>query len=655
MKTAIRNVSSHETGRRDALDDGFADWNVVAHETTSTVSMIIEPQLHTDVAEPATSPMALSHESVRTQSLYLGSGADATFARVHLPASTSASGVGVLISPPFGWHEICTYRARRTWADALARSGYAALRVDFPSTGDSGGAPQDGNRVDAWAEALDEAARWLRTELGCVHVVALGLGFGGLMAWRAAAAGAPIDDFILWGVPRRGARLLRELDAAAKLVIEPELEFSGISPEQRPDVGVFLPDGGVLEEGGQLITRETAAELSSIDLAGLRLGRPEHRRVLVFERPGLKGDTELVAMIRASGIDVSTSSGEGWAPMMSSVQLSVTPHDAIRSSLTWLDDAVFLPEAARPMAEPVASSTSIDLVEASVTIRERPVEYELPSGTVRGVLAEPVGCPDSGLCAVFFNGGIDRRIGPNRMWVETARRWAASGSASLRVDTLGVGDADGDAPGGDDVEYHYAPGHVARTVELLDALQVDRPSDQFVIVGFCSGAYRALHTALVDRRVAGVFAISLAFFFKGWWTTHFRDTWVIDTSVHADDSPGKARARSWLGRLPVLPFLQMLGSALRNVRPDRTDRALDHLAESDTELLLMFKPRAKEYADLVASRRLGRLRSMGNVTLERIPSGDIRCRPLASQQVVSASLDRALERARQRAARRRRP
>ena len=45
---------------------------------------------------------------------------------------------------------------------------------------------------------------------------------------------------------------------------------------------------------------------------------------------------------------------------------------------------------------------------------------------------------------MLLNSGAVRRIGPQRMWVEAARRWAALGVPTLRFDVVGVGDSDGD-------------------------------------------------------------------------------------------------------------------------------------------------------------------------------------------------------------------
>lgn len=49
----------------------------------------------------------------------------------------------VLLCPPFGWEDVYSYRARRTWANALAQAGFPAPRFDFPGAGDSAGSPRD--------------------------------------------------------------------------------------------------------------------------------------------------------------------------------------------------------------------------------------------------------------------------------------------------------------------------------------------------------------------------------------------------------------------------------------------------------------------------------------------------------------------------------
>ena len=123
----------------------------------------------------------------------------------------------MLLCPPFGWEDFCSYRSRKDWAESLAADGYPALRIDLPATGDSGGDPEQPGRMAAWTTAVADAAAWLRGSTGATRIAAIGIGLGGLLACAALADGVAIDDIVLWAVPRRGRTLLRELRAFARL------------------------------------------------------------------------------------------------------------------------------------------------------------------------------------------------------------------------------------------------------------------------------------------------------------------------------------------------------------------------------------------------------------------------------------------------------
>jgi hypothetical protein len=122
--------------------------------------------------------------------------------------------------------------------------------------------------------------------------------------------------------------------------------------------------------------------------------------------------------------------------------------------------------------------------------------------TLRGVLSEPVGAPQAPLTLVFLNAGAVRRIGPHRLWVEVARRWAAKGVPSLRVDLEGIGDADGDGDAYGDVSRFYEQRLVAHVPAVLDALGDRGVPGRYVLIGLCSGGFWGFHAALHDTRVA---------------------------------------------------------------------------------------------------------------------------------------------------------
>src|SRR4051794_21796423 len=74
-------------------------------------------------------------------------------------------------------------------------------------------------------------------------------------------------------------------------------------------------------------------------------------------------------------------------------------------------------------------------------IEERPFAVHAGGLTLLGVLSEPAaGRPAADTCLVLLNAGALRRVGPNRIWLELARRWAARGLTVLRIDVARLGD-----------------------------------------------------------------------------------------------------------------------------------------------------------------------------------------------------------------------
>src|SRR5271155_4300175 len=162
--------------------------------------------------EPGVAPTERSRVQP-VQPFYLqGPGTPPFFALLHRGVGTPRQ-TAVLLCPPFGWEDMCSYRIRREWAEHLAHTGHRALRIDLPGSGDSAGGPSDPGRLDAWTHAVDAAARWLRRDAGAAQVAVIGIGLGGMVSCRAALSGAPIDELVLWSASARGRTLLRELRA----------------------------------------------------------------------------------------------------------------------------------------------------------------------------------------------------------------------------------------------------------------------------------------------------------------------------------------------------------------------------------------------------------------------------------------------------------
>ena len=101
--------------------------------------------------------------------------------------------------------------------------------------------------------------------------------------------------------------------------------------------------------------------------------------------------------------------------------------------------------------------------------------------------------------ALLTNAGVIPRIGPHRLNVQLARRFAEIGIATLRFDMSGLGDSRRSSsrrPTGEQF--------VADTLSAMDLAQAKFGCDQFFMVGFCSGGDVAHNAALLDARLRAI-------------------------------------------------------------------------------------------------------------------------------------------------------
>jgi pimeloyl-ACP methyl ester carboxylesterase len=588
--------------------------------------------------------------------LYLDAdGVGSVFGLLQMPPDGVRSEIAVFICPPFGWDDVCSYRSRRDWAMDLAASGHPTLRIDLPGSGDSGGSPDDPGLLSAWTDAVGSATDWLTTTTGCQETAAIGIGLGGLVICRAVAEGAAIDDLVLWAVPSRGRAFVRELRAFGRM----EAAKFGLPPDDGPR---SLPAGST-QAGGFVLSAETTRALEELDVAALAFPTNYVRRALLLERDGIGVDERLRHCLQETGATVKVSPANGYGAMMAGPQEARAPREVFASVESWLGDAsldsderLAAPPArdrlgpARPSRRAVEDRDTAALTVDGVRIRETPLTIEQPFGQMFGVLAEPVDAAALDLTAVLLNAGAIRRIGPNRMWVDIARRWAARGVPTLRVDLEGLGDADGDGERFTELAELYAPGLVNQVIAVLDALETRGSVRRFLLAGLCSGACWSFHGALQDERVTAAFMLNPRALF---WdplleaTRDFRRG-VLRTSswrrvLSGEVPPGRIIALA--SRAPLaLPRRAVARWSAHRADDDELDRAFDRLRETGKRLQFIFSSNEPLYEELELDGRLERLaRRWPNIGFDFIPGRDHTLRPFQSQRSANEALDRALE------------
>jgi alpha-beta hydrolase superfamily lysophospholipase len=589
--------------------------------------------------------------ATRARPCYLALDGEAVFAWLHMPAHDPRSTTGVVICPPFGWDELGVHRCLRVLADQFAAAGHAALRYDFPGTGDSAGSPRDPGRLDAWTTSVDVAAQALREEAGCERIVALGIGLGGMVAVRAVGAGAAVDDLVLWAVPSRGRRLIREMRQFARIA-DAELLDHGMAAEEGEEE-VAMADDGALNVAGFVLGAETLAALESLDLAELAVPDGSRRRALLLGRDSLAPDARLSDHLAARSVALTVTSGPGYDTAVVDPHLSEVPWETIHTIVGWVsdgDELLGLGPASSHGEPPLAES--VELQFEGAVIREWPFEFDFDGHRLAGIVTEPVSGPEIDLCAVLLNAGALRHIGPHRMWVEAARRWAARGLSTLRFDVVGVGDSDGEAG-------HYARRGAFQRVEFaaqviasMDALERAGVATRFLLGGVCSGAYWSLHAALRDDRVDGLLLLNMLAF-----------NWTPELGALRD----ARRTRALLQHGEVGTVLRiaaqdrwritrMLSTKLRAAatlrRPESRPppagsevvETLDGLRERDIQVLLLLSAGEPLYDDFVADGLIERLGEWPNLTLERIPTNEHVFSLITSQRRAHELLDAAVTR-----------
>lgn len=121
-------------------------------------------------------------------------------------------------------------------------------------------------------------------------------------------------------------------------------------------------------------------------------------------------------------------------------------------------------------------------------------------GDLVGIVTYPAAAASiSPTAFVLLGAGLLHSVGPNRLYVQIARRLAAHGAAVLRFDARGVGDSAASQRKAD-IAYDRRTEVEGATALLAARFGIKR----FAFIGICSGATIAFRTALEEQRTVGV-------------------------------------------------------------------------------------------------------------------------------------------------------
>jgi alpha-beta hydrolase superfamily lysophospholipase len=561
------------------------------------------------------------------------------------PPRGPARNTGVVLCRPVGWEGTSAYEAFTKLAEYLADAGFAVLRFDYHGTGDSAGSDADPDRVAAWLTSIDAAIDEVR-RLGRVSEIALcGVRMGATLAATAASRRGGVSSLVMWAPCVTGRSFARELKASTLL---------REGREEAPAVA-----NGDLEALGFLYTAQTLKDLGTLDL--LRLSPLPAPEVMVIGRDDLPGEGPLPQKWRDAGVQLTYAELPGFASMMVEVHESDVAHQTLEAITHWLVGrhpvaaASAYGQAERTMPEAIHA----DLASGAVFdgVREIPLLF---GGEHRlfGILSEPATpLPAHGSRAehaiLMLNVGTNHRVGPNRLYVRMARRWAAQGYRAFRFDLAGLGDS-GSAAGFSATRL-FDKASVSDVQLAMDAL-AERGCKHFIVIGLCSGAYVAFQAVLADPRVVGqvlmnprrlvgkedaTLQTAMSQNFK---STQFYTKQLFDPSTYRRLLQGDIDVRGIAGRMRVLAELRVQRLLERvSRRAPAEDDMLAQLGRAcargvDALFIVSNEDDGLDYLELQLGPRGRHMRKFSNFRMQFIDGDHTFSRADIQEQVIAIVL-----------------
>ena len=396
------------------------------------------------------------------------------FGVVHTPDNGLAR-AGVVICPPLGKEHLDSYRGLKLLAQRLCARGFAVLRFDYAGTGDSAMEQDDPAAVSRYLESIATAVGYLR-DAGVPDVALVGLRAGALLAGVAADSIDGVAALVLWDPVTDGRRYLREQRALYRMTV-------GDDPGAESAESIL----------GCSLAVPAARQLKTVKLSG---AFDSALPVLVMARPERVSDAPIAALGAAPNVVVRTVTGQ--AEFVEPVSFVVEiPVGSLYAIAAWLDET--LPASRCHVAPVIRTAATV-----APGVRET-LEFLGPDRlfAIRSTATESA--PDAP-ALLIHNTACEHRVGPGRVWVETARELAATGVTVLRYDRRGIGET-----GYATTDFARVHSNRAKTdvVHAIDAIGV--PADRLMMAGVCSGAWDSAYGALT-RGARSVVMVNLLTF-----------------------------------------------------------------------------------------------------------------------------------------------
>jgi dienelactone hydrolase len=382
------------------------------------------------------------------------------------------------------------------------------LCFDYAGTGDSEDIDPQADQVELWRRDVLAAIAELQRRTGVTRVCLLGFRVGALFAALAACDCEQVTALIAVAPVVSGRRYLRELRISR---LASYGEASAIAPGRDAKAAERTEAVGGLEANGATLSAAAVVSLSQIDLTARHF--PRRVDVLIIDRTDIPLARSWSEQLDVIGVRQQYRTLPGFIEMMMTApHLGAIPDQMLTAVRDWLQQ--YRPiDAISAGSSPGAQSN----VDASVVLRltelgsvqppltERPVVF-CDEPELFGIVTEPPRDELRRRGVILLNSAADHHVGPSRLYVSLARRWARRGYVVLRMDLAGLGDSG------------TRSGHTRNEVFPAEAIDDIRAAIEFLrqryavreltLAGLCSGGYHALQAAIAGLPAQRVLLIN---------------------------------------------------------------------------------------------------------------------------------------------------
>jgi alpha-beta hydrolase superfamily lysophospholipase len=425
--------------------------------------------------------------SGRAEPVFFGRQERPLFGWLHRPEQQSCS-VGLVICNPLGYEAICAHRSIKHFATAAASASIPALRFDYDGTGDSAGSDFDSDRLGAWLTSIQLAVDTLKQRTGVTRVCLLGIRAGATLATKVAADRSDVAGVIAIAPVVSARTYLRELRA---------LSLSRASNDKA------TVQDDVLEAAGFSLTSETRDALSTLDITKLPRAPAN---VLLIERNDLASNAALIKHWSEQHIQLTTERLPGYVEMMLDSHDAIVPQEMLGASMKWLGTIAGGETQPHRTQESALITSATFASDGPSSVREQACFLD-DHRLIFGIISTPAPeqTPVRAL-AMLVNSGAVHHIGPNRLYVTLARKWAAQGIGVIRLDLSGIGDSATRPGEKENIVYSSCAGaDIAAALAFVRQRFGDIPVHS---MGVCSGGYHSFKAAVAGAHLKTVVCIN---------------------------------------------------------------------------------------------------------------------------------------------------